>query len=111
MTHFLCDILRQPKELQGVIDLLCRGARSTLEKAAGSSPLFPPCVFDGNSIYCFLAGSTSLGSCHETHLPWEEGASGRRRRWEPAASGMDLKRSLLVRDGSLNSDPSRSRND
>src|ERR1700761_6358729 len=36
MTHFLQDILRQPDELQGVIDLLRGEGREPLEKAAGT---------------------------------------------------------------------------
>jgi hypothetical protein len=34
MTHFLRDILRQPEELQGVIDFLCGGGGSILDEAA-----------------------------------------------------------------------------
>ena len=36
MTHFLRDILRQPDELQGVIDYLSGGARPTLDAAAAA---------------------------------------------------------------------------
>jgi glucosamine--fructose-6-phosphate aminotransferase (isomerizing) len=35
-----------------------------------------------HSIYCFLARSTSLGSCHETQLLWEEGV-----KWPATALG------------------------